>query len=368
MKIQGLDVVRLLPATLLVAIASLAVLRAPTHFLWMVAIGATEWGHALALISLGAAALLWSNTWSGWFSVGLCVMAAFLSLTPVLRAAQTSRTLHVPINYSGLFTGLSVPDVTPQRLTYETVDDEMLQLDFYAAKIQRKAPVIVVIHGGSWNSGDNTDFIGFDQYFAARGFAVADLIYRLAPRWPYPAASDDVRCAMKFLVLQSDALNIDPERIVLLGRSAGAQIALDVAYAEPSGRISGVISFYGPVDLRWSWDHPGSPLVIDTRKVLHDYLGGDPVDAGLRYDAASPINHVRPGVPPTLLFHGERDELVSSYHSAALSRRLTEAGVLNFNVALPWATHGFDYILRGPGGQITTYLIERFLEQVVPHG
>src|SRR5437868_10349596 len=79
------------------------------------------------------------------------------------------------------------------------------------------------------------------------------------------------------------------------------------------------------------------------------------------YTAASPTRLVTSSSPPTLLIHGGRDELVSVYQSERLAQRLREAGVRHFNLALPWATHGFDYILRGPGGQISNYAIEYFL-------
>jgi len=313
-------------------------------------------------------------------SVGLCVVGAILAGTPVLRAWRVARDLPskltkafgvaVPIRpsalvYADLFSGISQRNVRSEVLVYGKAAEMELSLDFYRAESSVPAPLIVVIHGGSWNSGDNKDFIPLNQYLAGRGFAVADVLYRLAPRWHFPAASDDVRAAIEFLKQRADSLKIDPNRIVLLGRSSGGQIALNVAYSTKDPAIRGAISFYGPMDLRWSWDHPGSPLVIDTRAVLSDYLGGSPSEVWANYDAASPIRFVNAGTPPTLLFHGDRDELVFSYHSNALSRRLTEAGVPNLDVALPWATHGFDYIFRGPGGQISTYAIEYFLSRVL---
>src|SRR5262249_11884419 len=128
--------------------------------------------------------------------------------------------------------------------------------------------------------------------------------------------------------------------------------------------IRGVISFYAPTDLYYSWDNPGNPLVLDTKTILTDYLGGSPTGAPANYNDASPTRLATPGSPPTLLLHGGRDELVSFYQSARLAKRLDEIGVPHFNLLLPWATHGFDYILRGPGGQISTYAIEYFLEAV----
>jgi acetyl esterase/lipase len=364
---------------LLLATASLAIFTAPTHLLWMVAVGVTEWGHALALICLAAAVPLWSNSWSGRVAVGLCVIAALVALTPVVRAARVARDLPrqlgdafgdavpgrpSPLVYRDLFRGISPPGVQPESLIYGNVQDVELSLDFYRAQTEGPAPLIVVIHGGSWQSGDNKEFFAMNRYLAGRGFNVAAMNYRLAPRWPFPAASDDVRAAIAFLRGRADSLKIDPNRIVLLGRSAGGQIALTVAYTARDPGIRGVISFYGPTDLYWSWEHPGNPLVIDTRGVLAAYMDGSPSEASFNYDAASPIRFVTSGTPPTLLLHGGRDELVSSSQSARLTQRLAQAGVPHLNVFLPWATHGFDFIFRGPGGQISTYAIEYFLARV----
>lgn len=374
-----LALARLLVAMLSLATASLAVLTAPTHLLWMLAVGVTEWGHGLGLICLGAAVLMWNNSWSGRVAVGLCVAAAALALTPVLRAGRVARDLPSqlgaafgnavparpsPLVYGDLFRGISPPAIQSESFVYNKVQDRELSLDFYRAQTSAPAPVIVVIHGGSWQSGDNKDFIPMNRYFAGRGFAVAAITYRLAPRWRFPAAPEDARAAIEFLRGRSDSLKIDPNRIVLLGRSAGGQIALTVAYSAKDPGIRGVISFYASADLYWSWENPGNPLVIDTKGVLADYLGGSPSEAPSNYDAASPIRLVTSDSPPTLLLHGGRDELVSSFQSDRLTQRLAQVGVSHLNVRLPWATHGFDFIFRGPGGQISTYAIEYFLARV----
>ncbi len=373
-----LTFIRLLPALVLFGIASLALLPAPTHLLWMAAIGATELGHALSLICIAASVGLWSNAWPGRVATGLCLAAAAIALTPLLRASQVAHDLPAnlakafgeaqprkapPLSYFSLFRGTSTPNIKAETFIYKRVEDAELLLDFYPAQSSSASPVIVDIHGGSWQSGDNKDFVAMNRYFAGLGFAVAALTYRLAPRWRYPAASDDVRSAISFLRSQATALNIDPNRIVLLGRSAGGQIALDVAYSEKDPGIRGVIAFYAPSDLFWSWENPGNPLVIDTRSVLRLYLGGGPSEVATAYGAASAIQKVSRDVPPTLLFHGGRDELVSPHHSVMLDERLAEAGVPHLNVAMPWATHGFDYFLSGPGGQISAYAIEHFLDR-----
>ena len=369
----------LFPAVLLLVTSLLAVFRAPTHFLWMAAVGATELGHALALLCLVAAIVLSRNSGAGRVAAAISVAAAVVSLTPVIRASLLARSipqqLHdafgdavpsrsAPLIYTDLFRGVSLPQVKAEPLTYSSIGGTDLPLDFYRAQSAGPAPLIIVIHGGSWRSGDNKDFIGMNRYLAGRGFAVADIIYRLAPKWRFPAAIDDVRAAVAFLRARADGLKIDPNRIVLLGRSAGGQIALTAAYSTKDAGIRGVISIYGPTDFYWAWDHPGNPAVIDTRTNLREYVGGTPSEVSSLYDEASPIRLVTSATPPTLLLHGGRDELVSPEDSSRLNKRLTEAGIPHLYISLPWATHGFDYILRGPGGQISTYAIEYFLATI----
>jgi len=375
----SLDAVRLSLSIILLATASLAVVSAPTHLLWMVAIGATELGHMLAIICLGTIPIVWTNSWVGKGAVGMCVTAAILASTPALRAFHISRVLTaqlrcafgeakpshaIPLRLGDLFTGVSPPEVSAKTLVYSTIEGHDLSLDFYRAQSSASAPLVVVVHGGSWQSGDNRDFISMNRYLSGRGFAVADIIYRLAPHSKFPAAADDTRAAIAFLRNRADKLRIDPNRIVLLGRSAGGQIALTVAYSSSDPGIRGVISFYAPTDLYYSWDNPGNPLVMDTESTLRNYLGGSPTEAPANYKQASPIRLVTPSSPPTLLLHGGRDELVSFQQSARLSKCLEEIGVPHLNLSLPWATHAFDYFLRGPGGQISTYAVEYFLEAV----
>jgi acetyl esterase/lipase len=278
---------------------------------------------------------------------------------------SSSSGILTPLSPGTLFRGLPFPNIQAKAVSFKSADGSDLSLDFYAPPRSTPVPLIIVIHGGSWNSGDNQDFIAMDRFLAGRGFAVVDVLYRLAPQFPFPAAVRDVQAALKFLRTRADSFGIDPDRIMLLGRSAGGQIALQVAYTANDPDIRGVISFYGPTDLFWSWENPGNPLVIDTRKVLADYLGGSPAEDRDNYANASPIRLATRSSPPTLLLHGGRDELVNPYHGSALSQRLSELGVPNLNIQLPWATHGFDYLTGGPGGQISAYAVESFARRTL---
>src|SRR5262249_2120469 len=156
-----------------------------------------------------------------------------------------------PLSYMDLFRGTSLPEIKVQRLVYCNDGEVKLSLDFYQAQ-SGQAPLIIAIHGGSWRGGGNQDFIGRDRYPARRRFAVADIAYRLATKWTFPAPIEDVHAAIAFLRKKADELGIDPNQIVLLGRSAGGQIALTAAYSEKNAGIRGVISLYGPTDMYWA--------------------------------------------------------------------------------------------------------------------
>jgi acetyl esterase/lipase len=243
--------------------------------------------------------------------------------------------------------------------------DRALDLDLYQpAETQAAAPCLVVIHGGSWKNGDSSQLPGLNSYLAARGYVVAAINYRLAPAHHFPAARDDVLAAIAYLKANAVSLGIDPRQLVLLGRSAGAQLALLVAYTAHDPAIRAAISFYGPIDLVYGHEHPARKTVHDSVEVIESYLGGNPTALPEVYAAASPLGQIGPDCPPTLLIHGDRDTLVAPIQSAMLAARLAAAGRRHMLLRLPWAEHGCDANFSGPSGQLSTYAIERFLAAV----
>jgi acetyl esterase/lipase len=370
---------RLLIGLLSCLVGTLAILPAPTTRLWMLAIVVTEWGYLLAPLAL----LPW--LWPGRPSLArrasgiLGLAAALLALTPLLRAWPIARQLPfqlstafgpattsaAPLRPAELLWGRALPPVQAERRVYASYGPQQLVLDIYQPpRRAAAAPGLLVVHGGSWQSGDPTQFRELNRYLAGRGYLVAALSYRLAPTHPFPAARDDVFAALAYLRTHSAELGLDPERLVLLGRSAGGQLALLAAYSSPDPGIRGVIAFYAPADLRYGYANPGNPRVLDGQATLRAYLGGTPQSAPAAYEAASPINFVQAGSPPTLLVHGSRDELVSPMHSELLAARLAEQGLPHLLLRLPWATHACDYHFGGPSGQLSTYAVEHFLAAV----
>jgi acetyl esterase/lipase len=160
------------------------------------------------------------------------------------------------------------------------------------------------------------------------------------------------------------SLNIDSTNFILLGRSAGGQIALLSAYTLHNPNIKGVISFYAPADMVYGATIAGNKWVLDTDKVLADYIGGSYKEVPKKYVKSSPIESTDKNSPPTLIIHGEHDAMVAYEHSTRLSAKLEAVKVPYYFLSLPCATHGCDYTINGPSGQMSTFAIERFINSV----
>jgi acetyl esterase/lipase len=271
-----------------------------------------------------------------------------------------------PFNLADMLGSVTSRPVRLEERTFNTTDGETLKMDILRPGYEHgPLPGVLVVHGGTWQSGTSRDFLALNGYLAARDYVVFSINYRLAPKWKFPAGRDDVLSALAYIKVYAKDLGLDPTRLALLGRSAGAQLALLAAYTANEPAIRGVVSVYGPTDLKFGYEHPASRQLIDTRGVLEAYLGGSPAKADDAYFAASPINFVSPASPPTLLIHGMHDSHVLPEESERLESKLEQSTVKHLLVRLPWATHGCDWSFSGPCGQITTYAVEHFLERVM---
>ncbi len=362
--------------------SALTWVSAPTAALWIVAIVATEWGHYAALVCVVLALLACRSGRLGAATALLACISGVLFVSPVIRAtriakllpaqceaafgeAKSSRSRAAPLNVADLFRGVPASEVVVTEHLYAMAGPKQLELDLYQQKnVLAPQPLIVMIHGGSWNGGNKEQLAKTNRRLAQEGYSVAAINYRHAPKFKSPAAVEDTFRALDFLKADAEKLHLDISRIVLIGRSAGGQIALSAAYADREPGIQGVVAFYAPADLVLGYDVPSRRLVLNSRKVLEDYLGGSPAQNPDGYAAASPTNFVNASTPPTLLIHGGLDPIVWPHQSEALSERLQQAARPYLYVRLPWATHGCDANLSGPSGQLSLYAIDRFLAAV----
>jgi acetyl esterase/lipase len=382
------DLFRFLFGAIFLSVAALTRFVAPTNWLWQLSIAATEGGHWLAIAALIPAIPRRGQGLGGKLGGLMCLGASALLSLPLINAYQLSKDLPAtiesafgkdvrergrfaedprtePFVAADLITSVRSRPVRLEERVFSSPDGEKLTLDVFRPGYEHgPLPGVLVIHGGSWQNGNSREFLALNGYLAARDFVVASINYRLAPKWRFPAERDDVLAAIAYLKVYAGQFGLDPTRLVLLGRSAGGQLALLAAYTAGEPAIKGVVSIYGPTDLRFGYEHPARVQLIDTKQVLESYLGGSPASQNDAYYAASPINFVGASSPPTLLIHGLHDGHVSPEEAERLDARLQQAGVKHLFLRLPWAVHGCDWSFSGPCGQLTTYAVEGFLERV----
>ena len=350
--------------------SALNFVRAPdTTLAWKIALAAGEFGHWLVLLPLGLAGLALATLSGGWrwAALALCAVAVVGLLRPSFSAWGIGGE---NFSWRRLYWHAAIPAGPVRTEVYARPGGQELKLDLYlppfAKDTSARRPVIVVIHGGGWDSGDNTQLTEWNHRWAGRGWIVAAINYRLAPAHPWPAQRDDVAAAIAWLKANAVRLGLDEHRLVILGRSAGGQIAAAAAYGLRDPDIRGVVSLYAPHDMKFAYSVSREDDALNSIKLMRQYFGGPPdtPERAALYDSASGQLLAQPGSPPALLVHGYPDTLVWYRHSRRLAARLQEIGVPVTHLELPWATHAFDFNPDGPAGQLADAAIGQFLERV----
>jgi acetyl esterase/lipase len=229
-------------------------------------------------------------------------------------------------------------------VVYASPEGRDLRMDIYvpAGSPPEGAPGIVFVHGGSWKGGTRKDVRFYAVRYAARGYVTATVDYRLSSVATFPAPLEDVRAAIRFLRGNASAYGLRPDALAVVGHSAGGHLALLAAYARDAdaGRdaVRAVVDFYGPVDL--------TEGVAASHPAVRALMGKSLEEARAAYEDASPLRLVRPGLPPTLIFHGTIDSTVPVAQSDALFTALDAAGVPAYEDRVRGWPHAMDVEAR----------------------
>ena len=285
--------------------------------------------------------------------------ADYLAKVPQTAQIQLRRQ---PFILADAFRGIAQERIRIDRhLTFATPDNVKLTLNIYRPLATGKYPAIIIIYGGAWRSGTPNNDEKFSCYMASQGYSVLAIDYRHAPKYKFPVQLEDVKTALNYIQINADTLEVDRSRIALLGRSAGAHLAMLAAYQPDAIPVKAVVNYYGPVNLAKGYYNPPFPNPINTRDVLENFLGGTPEELKELYQQASPINYVRPNLPPTLLVYPGRDHIVKPTFGRHLYEKLRVAENQAIWLEIPWAEHAFDAVFNGVSNQLALYYTERFL-------
>ncbi len=227
-------------------------------------------------------------------------------------------------------------------VTYGTAAGEELKLDLSVPEGSGPFPVCILVHGGGFEKGDKQQQP--KHLFAPlmeAGYAWVSINYRLAPKHKYPGSVEDVETAIRWVKGNASEYRFDPERIVLIGESAGGYLVNMVgAKNGEDTRVAAVVSFYGAADLLLRFNASnGKPSTA-----FVNYFGVSEDNEATRkfLVEASPATYVRPGLPPFLLLHGNKDERVPYEQSVNFYAKLKGAGVPAEFITIEGGGHGIS--------------------------
>ena len=250
------------------------------------------------------------------------------------------------------------PNGLPVTLSYGS--SERQRVDVYQAG--RRKPLVIFFYGGSWNSGSRTDYRFVARAFNDLGYSVAIPDYRLTPEALYPDFLKDSAQAISLLINRAEEFGADPERVILMGHSAGAynamMVALDQRWLSPLDRqrIRGVIGLASPVNFL--------PIQLPAARLAFHWPN-TPRDS-------QPIEHVSPNSPPILFINANNDPLVDpSINSIAMAEKLRAANVYveveNFDGPLGMINHARLVATLSPTFQFLSPTLDKsrvFIERV----
>jgi acetyl esterase/lipase len=260
--------------------------------------------------------------------------------------------------------------------TYIQYGTRCLKLDLYLpADAAQDVPVVILVHGGGWRSGFRSEFVPMAVRLAQRGIAAVTVSYRLSDEAQYPAAIHDVRAAVRWVRAHAGEYHLDPQRFVLAGGSAGGQIAslagvtghLDrfdpgAAGSKVSSAVQAIVNIDGLSDFTSESARANEDDPNKKPSAAGLWFGGRYAEKPELWREASPIQYVRPGMPPILFvdsavprFSVGRDEMVE---------KMKQAGVASQTVLLPDTPHSFW--LFDPWLQPTVDATVAFLKEQLP--
>jgi len=296
-----------------------------------------------------------------------------------------------------------------KTVTFKTVGDLELQADVYGADTPNypQKPTLVWIHGGALIMGTRSRIVPehIDRYLSA-GFVVVSIDYRLAPETKLPEIAEDIEDAFSWLrSTGASAFGIDPDRVGVVGHSAGGYLTLLAGHrVKPTPKV--LVAFYGYGDITGDWySQPdpfyntfvnlaegdahvavgGGELVDGSADPLRRdfYLwcrqnglwplkvgGHDPVterDWFTQYSPAENVTSESGEYPPTLLIHGDADTDVPYEQSVLMADRLGHAGIEHEFITIPGGPHGFDHNPETAGTPEVAHALDRVVEFLVAH-
>lgn len=254
-----------------------------------------------------------------------------------------------------------------ENIVYKRPNLTKLKLDVYLpkAKDRRKTfPAVLLIHGGGWLVGSKDNMRVMAQHLALHGYAGISVSYRLGLEASYPAAVNDIKDAIVWLRKHAKKYNLNPDKIAVLGSSAGAQLATLVGVTPNSPiyrtkkRLSNEVQAIVNIDGIVSFIHPEAKSETKgkgKKSMAGIWLNGEKEENFKNWKEASPLEYVNENTPPTLFinssqarFHAGRDDMVSILNRYKIYNEIHTIpdSPHSFWLVHPWFNYTLEYTLK----------------------
>jgi acetyl esterase/lipase len=272
---------------------------------------------------------------------------------------QTSEASSHQVSVSDLSEAVRLAEgfIAEPNITYVTVQNYQAKLDIYRPESKAAVPVVIYIHGGGWVNGTKEEVTTNALPFMAMGLAVINVEYRLAKIAPAPAAVEDCLCVLHWVGRHAKEYNLDPDKVIVAGASAGGHLALTTAMIPTSAnfeaecandddykggaglwpnyrvKVAAVINWFGITDV--------ADLLhgANTKAYAVTWLGSQP-ERDEMARKMSPLTYVRADLPPILSIHGDQDTYVPYSQAVRLHEALSRSGVKNQLLTIHGKGHG----------------------------
>lgn len=274
-------------------------------------------------------------------------------MTSVIKKRIFPVVLIAMVLLSGVVSAKALPDRIITDIEYGKVGKERLLIDACVPDRSGVNPVVILVHGGGWVGGDKRDMHFLFEPLSEAGFTCFSVKYRLAPEYRWPACFEDVQAAVRWVKANASDFNGDPERIALLGYSAGGHLACMAAVDES---VQAVIGISPPTDHLADSARRGG--LSECLQKLFDYPKDINTESKKLLEQISPINYVSSKLPPYLLVHGTADKSVPYSQSIAFKKCLNEKGVKCDLITIQDAPHRISDWYKYEGGDFKPAMIK----------
>ena len=233
------------------------------------------------------------------------------------------------------------------NITYLVANNYEAKLDVYVsrhASATAPVPTVIFIHGGGWEGGDKNSGVLRLLPYLEMGWAAVNVEYRTGPATA-PSAVEDCRCALRWVIRNAQKYNFDVNKLVVTGESAGSHLSLTTGMLPSSAGLDGECSGAEELKVAAIVNWYGVPDVVDVFEGANQqgfavrWLSGLPNPKELAR-RVSPLQYVRPGLPPILTIHGDADRVAPYSQAVRLHQALDDAKVPNQLLTIAGGTHG----------------------------